>query len=293
VRTRGTREEAHLIYDLHTHSNASDGILTPEALVRRAQARGVQVLALTDHDTLAGQAEAAHWGQALGVQLIAGIEFSTQWAGRSIHLVGLGFDPAAASIADGVQRQVALRQSRAQTIAERLAKAGIPNALAGAQAIAGEAILGRPHFAQYLVAQGHVPNAAAAFKKYLGAGKPGDVKSLWPELAEAVHWITAAGGIAVLAHPDKYTLTRSKLKSLLGEFKEAGGQAMEVISGKQLPAVTDKLARLAREMSLMASCGSDFHVPNQPWQELGAFGTLPPLCTPVWQAFTGHASAVH
>jgi predicted metal-dependent phosphoesterase TrpH len=149
-------------------------------------------------------------------------------------------------------------------------------------------VLGRPHFAQYLVAVGAVKDVASAFKRYLGAGKIGDVKQCWPLVDEAVSWIKSAGGLAVIAHPDKYDMTRSKLCQLLGQFKEAGGHAIEVISGKQINSVTDKLARLAQQFDLAASCGSDFHIPNQPWQELGAFGKLPDFCQPVWQLLPGH-----
>ncbi len=280
-----------MIYDLHTHSNASDGFLSPAQLVARAQAKGVTALALTDHDTLAGQAAAESAATEVGIRLIPGIEFSTQWLGRSIHIVGLGFDTSAPSIKQGIERQSASRDERAHTIGEKLAKAGIPDAHKGAQEIAGAAVLGRPHFAQYLVACGAVKDVASAFKRYLGAGKIGDVKQLWPEVAEAVEWITAAKGVAVLAHPDKYDMTRSKLCQLLGHFREAGGQAVEVISGKQVNTITDKLARLAGQFSLAASCGSDFHMPNQPWQELGAFGKLPDFCLPVWQLLPGHQAS--
>lgn len=282
-----TKNEAHLIYDLHTHSNASDGFLSPQQLVQRAAAKGVAALALTDHDTLVGQIQAQAAASEHGIEFITGIEFSTQWQGRSIHIVGLGVDLTAPSLLSGIQQQMVSRTQRAHTIGEKLAKAGIAGAYAGALAIAQDSVLGRPHFAQYLVACGAVKDVASAFKRYLGAGKIGDVKQLWPEVAEAVEWIKNAGGIPVLAHPDKYEMTRSKLCQLLGAFKEAGGQALEVISGKQIGTVTEKLARLAQLFDLAASCGSDFHIPNQPWQELGAFGKLPDFCQPVWQLLPG------
>jgi predicted metal-dependent phosphoesterase TrpH len=263
--------------------------LSPHALVERAQAKGVGALALTDHDTLAGQAEAAAAAAACGMRFITGIEFSTQWLGRSIHIVGLGVDLSSVSIKEGITRQDISRTERAQSIGDKLAKVGIPNAYLGARAIAGESVLGRPHFAQHLVAVGAVKDVASAFKRYLGAGKIGDVKQLWPSVDEAVGWIKDAGGVAVVAHPDKYDMTRSKLCQLLGQFKEAGGQAIEVISGKQISTVTDKLARLAQQFNLAASCGSDFHIPNQPWQELGTFGKLPDYCQPVWQLLPGQS----
>jgi predicted metal-dependent phosphoesterase TrpH len=262
--------------------------LSPQALVERAQAKGVTALALTDHDTLAGYSQAQAAAHASGITLITGIEFSTQWLGRSIHIVGLGFDPTASSVKEGIARQEISRTERALAIGDKLAKVGIADTYAGALAIAGESVLGRPHFAQHLVAVGAVKDVASAFKRYLGAGKIGDVKQCWPSIDEAVSWIKAAGGLAVIAHPDKYDMTRSKLCQLLGQFKEAGGHAIEVISGKQINTVTDKLARLAQQFDLAASCGSDFHIPNQPWQELGAFGKLPDFCQPVWQLLPGH-----
>ncbi len=277
--------EAHLIYDLHAHSNASDGNLSPEALVARAVERGVQVLALTDHDTTGALARASLAAAESGLVLIPGIEFSTQWMGRGIHVVGLNIDPTHPVLQAGIASQLELRYQRAEQIAHKLSKMNVKDSLVGAQQLAGDAVIGRPHFAQYLLNAGYAPHFAGAFKKYLGAGKPGDVKQCWPEMATVIGWITAAGGIAVLAHPDKYEMTRTKLCTLVQAFREAGGRALEVVSGKQLPGVAEKLAAIANQFGLLASCGSDFHVPNQPWQELGAFGKLPSSCEPVWHAW--------
>ncbi len=273
------------VYDLHCHSNASDGILRPDELVSRAKAQQVDVLALTDHDTLQGYELARKSADELGMTLICGIELSSQWARQGIHIVGLNLDPSATAIAEAVALQQQERSSRAQEIAARLEKLGFSGALDGARRFAGEASLGRPHFARFLVEQGHVDSMNTAFKRYLGAGKIGDVRHGWPEFEQVVGWIRAAGGIAVLAHPAKYKMTRSKLHALVADFREAGGEAMEVIAGQQTAQVTDTLARVATKFGLLASCGSDFHAPNQPWQELGAFGKLPPVCRPVWCAW--------
>lgn len=271
------------IYDLHTHSNISDGILDPESLVSRAKAKGVDVIALTDHDSVAGLARARASARDLGLQLVNGIEFSGVWGKSGVHIVGLGIDPGHPVILEAVAHQAEVRELRAQKIGERLARVGVTGVLEGARAIAGDSVIGRPHFARYLVETGAVTGMHQAFKKYLGAGKPGDVKNLWPDMSTVIDWIRAAGGVAVLAHPEKYKMTRTKLRALVADFSEAGGRALEVMSGHQESGVTDRLARLATEQGLYASCGSDFHMPDQPWQELGAFGTMPAACKPVWQ----------
>ncbi|MBR9912049.1 MAG: PHP domain-containing protein [Gammaproteobacteria bacterium] len=270
------------LFDLHSHSLHSDGILRPQAVVSRAKENGVTTLAITDHDSISGLAEARVAAAALDMQFINGIELSCLWDGVGVHVVGLNFDTGSDVLLAAIEGQGRARVERAVMIAERLARLGIADALAGAQEIAGIGAIGRPHFAQLLVNRGLVPNTSAAFKRYLGAGKPGDVKQLWPPVARAVEWINAAGGVAVLAHPEKYKMTRSKLRRLLTEFRAAGGQAMEVVSGRQAPDVTRSMAQLAAEFGLYASCGSDFHDPAQAWQDLGRFEPLPASCEPVW-----------
>lgn len=272
------------MYDLHTHSHCSDGKLSPQALVQLAKNNGVTVLALTDHDTIHG-IEEAQLAAASDMTLIAGIEFSSQWLGRGIHIVGLQVDIHSPILLAAVAQQTQVRNARAKKIAQRLEKLGIKDALAGAESYANGGAIGRPHFAQYMVDKGYVSNFAQAFKRYLGSGKTGDVKEGWPSIDTVVQWITDAGGIAVLAHPDKYGLTRTKLYELLDDFVDAGGEAMEVVSGQQDSSVTDKLARAAKDFSLLASCGSDFHSPEQPWQTLGKYSPLPDSCEPVWQRF--------
>jgi predicted metal-dependent phosphoesterase TrpH len=272
-----------LIYDLHTHSNASDGILSPAALVLRARQRGVTHLALTDHDTVHGLQSAHEQAVIEGITLIDGIEFSCLWAGRGIHILGLNIDTHCTQLLSAIAAQQEARDTRAEEIGKRLEKAGIPEPLEGARRLAGGAVLGRPHFARYLVEKGFASSINGAFKQYLGAGKPGDIKHCWPSVASMVAVIRDAGGVPVLAHPAKYEMTGTKLRTLTGEFKEAGGLAIEVTSGQQPPNETENLARLAAQFDLHASCGSDFHVPDQPWQELGSFTPLPPSCRPVWQ----------
>jgi predicted metal-dependent phosphoesterase TrpH len=272
-----------VIFDLHCHTHFSDGMLSPEAVIARAKERGVAVLAITDHDTIAALGIAQKAAQESGITLISGIEFSSQWGRGGVHIVGLGIDVNSPALIAAIELQEQARSARALAIADRLSKAGFPGALAGARTIAGNATLGRPHFAQYLVAIGAVKNINAAFKKYLGAGKPADVKYQWPLMDQVIAWIHAAGGVAVLAHPAKYELTRTKICALVDSFAAAGGDALEVISGLQPAALTEDLLRIANVRSLHASCGSDFHVPDQPWQELGGFGKLPANAKPVWE----------
>lgn len=271
-----------MIYDLHTHSNASDGILSPAALVSRAKSRGVTHLALTDHDTVQGLQSAQAQAVIEGLVLIKGIELSCLWAGRGIHVLGLNIDPECPQLQLAVAAQQEARHARAEDIDAKLAKLGITGAYAGAQQLAGEAVIGRPHFARFLVNEGHAASISSAFKQYLGAGRAGDVKHRWPNIASMVGAILGSGGVPVLAHPAKYELTRTKLRELITEFKDSGGLALEVVSGQQAVNDTDALCTMAQAFDLHASCGSDFHVPDQPWQELGGFTALPQRCRPVW-----------
>lgn len=272
-----------MIFDLHSHTHFSDGSLSPDALVARAQQQGVGVLAITDHDTIAGLEIAQKAAAECGIILINGIEFSSQWGKGGVHIVGLGIDIHSSALHEAIKYQDDARVSRALAIAARLAKSGFPDALSGAQALAGEATIGRPHFAHYLVSIGAVKNINAAFKRYLGAGKSADVKYQWPLMQQVIGWIHAAGGRAVLAHPAKYALTRTKMCALIADFAQAGGDAVEVTSGLQPTGIAEDLAKIINSCNLYASCGSDFHIPDQPWQELGRFTPLPASVRPVWE----------
>ncbi|WP_250461987.1 PHP domain-containing protein [Microbulbifer litoralis] len=274
--------------DLHCHSTASDGILSPAQLVSRAKSQGVTLLALTDHDTVAGLAEARLTGRDLGVGILPGIEFSTRWGKHPVHVVGLNIDTGAPALQRAIELRGRLRRQRAEEIAGRLEKRGFAGALEGARALAGDSVLGRPHFARWLVQAGHVEDSAQAFKRYLGAGKAGDVKVDWPPLEDTVATIRAAGGQAVLAHPLKYGLTRTRLRGLLSAFAACGGRAVELLCGRQNPVQTRDLQRLVASLAeedgapLYASLGSDFHQPEQPWRELGSVH-LPAGVEPVWK----------
>ena len=270
------------IPDLHTHSSASDGTLSPTELIDRAIAAGVCVMALTDHDTTGGVAEAAAAARRQGVVLVPGAEISVSWGGRTIHVLGLGLDVSNPALCDGLERLVAYRQWRAEEIGRRLAKAGINGAYQGAKAFSNGHLISRTHFARFLVQQRRADNERDVFKRYLVSGKPGHVAGEWATLEDAVGWIRSSGGQAVIAHPARYGLTRTKMCQLIGQFQELGGEGIEVVSGSHNRDEAFVFARHARDNQLLASAGSDYHGPEKPWIQLGALPPLPDGCTPIW-----------
>ncbi|MEW8052459.1 MAG: 3',5'-nucleoside bisphosphate phosphatase [Candidatus Thiodiazotropha sp.] len=270
------------IYDLHCHSTASDGTLSPRDLVARAAKAGVRALALTDHDTTAGIEEAQSAASNCGLTLIPGVEISVTWNKHTVHIVGLNVDPGNRALQQGLSELRAFRDWRAKEIAERLEKAGIDGAYEGALAHSNGTLVSRTHFARYLVEQGVVSDERKVFKHYLVKGKPGFVPGQWAGLAQALEWIHGAGGVAVVAHPARYRMTRSKLRRLLSEFVGLGGEAIEVISGSHSRDDCFAMARHAGDFGLQASAGSDFHSPNNPWIEFGQLPLLPDNCRPVW-----------
>ncbi|MCQ8230503.1 PHP domain-containing protein [Pectobacterium carotovorum] len=271
------------LYDLHSHTTASDGLLTPAALVSRAVDMRVSVLAITDHDTTAGldEAQQAIAQQGLPLRLIPGVEISTLWENHEIHIVGLGMDSAHPALTGLLQQQAACRQNRAEQIAARLEKNRIPDALAGAQRLAAGGQITRAHFARYLIELGIAANMNQVFKKYLAKGKIGYVPPQWCTIPQAIEAIHQSGGVSVLAHPGRYDLTAKWLKRLLATFAESGGIAMEVAQCQQAPDERTQLGRYARDFNLMASQGSDFHLPCA-WIELGRKLWLPADVEPVW-----------
>jgi predicted metal-dependent phosphoesterase TrpH len=270
-------------YDLHTHSIASDGSLTPTELVQRAAACGIGVLALTDHDEVAGLAEAAMASVNAGIGFVPGIELSVSWNHQTVHVVGLGIDAETPALRAGIKRLGAFRLWRAEEIARRLAKKGISGALEGAQQYAKGTILSRTHFAHYLVAQGHARDLRQVFKRFLVRNKPGYVPGEWASLEEALSWIREAGGLAAIAHPARYKISASRLRQLLGEFQELGGVALEVVSGSHSRDDILSMANLCRRYKLAASAGSDYHGPENPYLDLGRLPALPVDCQPIWQ----------
>jgi predicted metal-dependent phosphoesterase TrpH len=276
-------------FDLHTHTICSDGTLTPAELVARAHARGVDVLALTDHDVTDGVTEAREAAAALGVGLVSGVEVSVTWDKQTIHVVGLNIDTANAALQSGLARLREFRDWRAEEIGRRLAKHRVADALAGARRLAKGAVVSRTHFARFLLREGYVRTPAQAFKQFLCRGRPGHVPGNWAPLAQAVAWIRGAGGQAVLAHPARYKLSAGKLRKLLGEFRECGGEAIEVVSGNHDAEAVRHFADVARTSGFLASMGSDYHGPEndaahaKPWADLGRLPPLPDGCVPVWE----------
>jgi len=269
-------------YDLHCHSTASDGGLPPADLVLRAKAQGVSALALTDHDTTAGLAEAEQAAHAHGIRLLKGIELSTCWQGKCLHIVGLGIDPQYPPLAEACRNLQNVRLQRAEKIASKLAKKQIMGAFEAVMALAGDGMVTRSHFADFLLKQHHVSSHQEAFDRYLGKGKPAYCNTVWADMELAVAWIVGSGGVAVLAHPLRYQLTASWLGKLLAAFKASGGQAIEVVTGQYNPDEIGRLAYFANRFGLAGSVGSDFHSPENPWIELGRLAPLPKNVRPVW-----------
>ncbi|MGY8866354.1 MAG: PHP domain-containing protein [Methylophagaceae bacterium] len=270
-------------YDLHSHSTVSDGSLSPEHLVARAIDQGVDVLALTDHDGTEGIIAAQAAAQGTKLSLVTGVEISVTWGSSTIHILGLKVDHKNAALQKGLEKIRDYRKERAVKIAERLEKSGISGAYEGASQYASPVMLGRVHFAKFLVDKGHAKNINDVFKRYLVRNKPGYVSGEWATLAQAVNWINGAGGQAVIAHPARYKMTATKLRRLITEFKELGGVGLEVVSGRQHPEEIKTLAKLANDFNLLASCGSDFHSPDNTWVELGRLPELPSSVNPIWK----------
>ena len=269
--------------DLHSHSTISDGLMTPSDLVRHAASQGVQVLALTDHDDVAGIAEARAAATQSDIILIAGTEISVTWRNRTLHILGLRIDPQHPDLQQGLARIRESRFTRAQRIADELDKIGIRDSLAGAQKYVTEGSISRTHFARFLIAQGHAKDMKTVFKRYLIKGKPGYVPHLWASLEEALGWIIAAGGLPVVAHPGRYDLGRTLLNDLFSEFKQLGGAGLEVVTGSHHPDQYGQFAELARQHGLLSSRGSDYHGPGHGYLSMGRLPDLPSHCQPVWR----------
>ncbi|WP_028387880.1 PHP domain-containing protein [Legionella fairfieldensis] len=272
--------------DLHCHSNCSDGKLSPADLLDKALASGVQILALTDHDTTDGLTPLRKAAHTQAIKIVNGIELSTSWKKYDIHVVGLGIDPDNTVIQTLIKQQNESRITRALQIAEKMKACKVDDAYAKACKIAGHNRIGRPHFAQVFIEEGVVADAATAFKRFLGRGKPAYVPTPWLTIQEAVAGIVEAGGQAVLAHPLKYALTRTKLQELISEFKRAGGVGMEVVSGEMTVTQVNDMAGLCLRYDLLASTGSDYHGDNVSRVSLGKQRPLPLNCTPIWYQWT-------
>ena len=267
-----TKMNSELHFDLHMHSSASDGALPPAEVMQRAAAAGVELIALTDHDTLDGLAEACAAAESQGMRFVNGVELTADWRGRVIHLVGLNFDAQAPAFTAYMQNLMQLRDDRARVIAQKLEKRGLgSNLYELAREQAGETQIGRPHFAKALMQLGKVSSMQEAFDAYLGQGTVGDVKATWPSYSEAIELITQAGGVVVLAHPTKYKFTFTKIRELMTDLLEAGAIGLEVSFPGVTPGHQHELIKLAQQRQCYVSAGSDFHSPDQRWTSLGRY----------------------
>ncbi len=273
--------------DLHCHSNVSDGTLSPEAVAERAFNNGVRLWALTDHDEVGGQRRACEAANRLGMDYLTGSEISVTYAGKTVHIVGLGVDADNEQLVKGLADTRGGRERRAHEMAEDLAKVGIHGAFEGALKYVGNPdLISRTHFARYLVEIGLCADSHEVFRRYLVEGKPGYVGHRWATLSNAVRWITQAGGVAVIAHPGRYDFTPNEEHALFTEFKALGGEGVEVVTGSHTPDEYVKYADMARSFDLLASRGSDFHDPSESHIDLGALPDLPSRLTPVWEALS-------
>ena len=271
--------------DLHCHSTVSDGTLTPAALAARAKARGVELWALTDHDEVAGQQLALEAALAQGLSYLTGVEISVTFAGRVVHIVGLGFDHRNEALIAGLRATRGGREERARDMAAELAKVGVKGAFEGALRYVGNPeLISRTHFARYLVEAGYCADVSEVFRRYLAEGKPGYVPHRWAALADALRWVREAGGLAVIAHPARYDFTPTEEYALFTEFVGHGGRGVEVVTGSHTAAEAAKYADTALEFGLLASRGSDFHSPDESHTDLGTLPQLPGKLTPVWEA---------
>lgn len=270
--------------DLHCHSVVSDGTLTPEELAARAAANGVELWALTDHDEIGGQHRAAAAARAHGMKYLTGTEISVTFAGETVHIVGLGFDPDDGRMLQGLSDTRGGRAERAKEIADGLAQVGIKDAFEGALRYVGNPdLISRTHFARFLVESGVCADVGEVFRRFLTPGKPGYVEHRWASLRHAVEWITGSGGMAVIAHPARYKFTANEEYALFTEFKAHGGRGVEVVTGSHTTAEYVRYGEMAKEFGLAASRGSDFHSPGESHTDLGKLPYLPGELTPVWE----------
>jgi predicted metal-dependent phosphoesterase TrpH len=275
----------HPAIDLHTHSNRSDGSLTPTELVQRASAAAVSVLALTDHDTIEGLDDARREADRTGIRLVPGVEISASWRAQAIHVLGLWIDPASRQLRERLDSQAERRRVRMRNICGRLTKLGLPGDELLAAVEASPGVPTRAHLAEALRAGGHVSRTDDAFRKYLGKGKAAHLAADWPALSEVIAWIRESGGVASLAHPARYSLSAGARRGLLADFVTAGGTALEVVTGGNGAHHVEASAMLAVKFGLSGSIGSDFHNPQQVWNPLGRLAKLPDCVVPVWRAY--------
>lgn len=281
------------LFDLHCHSTVSDGLLTPKDLVAYAAKQGVKVLALTDHDDLAGLAEAREAAKQHGIQFVNGVEISVTWKKRTLHIVGLKVDPNNAALKSAFEAVRIGRDTRAREMSADLTRVGIHGAYEGAKALAGNSIITRTHFARFLVENGHAKDNKSVFKKYLVKGKPGFKEHEWMSLEQAVKLIKDSGGIPVIAHPGRYDLGTINMLLLMHQFKSLGGVAIEVVTGSHNPPQYQQFAKIAHRFGLKSSLGSDYHGTGISYMPMGYVPDLPAGCVPVWDDWPEAANLQH
>ncbi|MDI4634166.1 PHP domain-containing protein [Pelomonas sp. V22] len=271
--------------DLHCHSKVSDGTLEPEELAARAKAQGVELWALTDHDEVGGQQRAMEAALAQGLPYLTGTEISVTFAGKVVHIVGLGFDHTDPALVAGLRATRGGREPRAREMGEGLAQVGIKGAFEGALKYVGNPeLISRTHFARWLVDAGHCSDVPEVFRRFLTEGKPGFVPHRWATLRDALRWVHEAGGLTVIAHPARYGFTPTEEYALFTEFQAHGGRGLEVVTGSHTAAEAVKYGDMALEFGFLASRGSDFHSPDESHTDLGSLPNLPGQLSPVWLA---------
>ena len=277
----------HPVYDLHTHTTASDGELSPKALVIKAKSSGIDVLAITDHDSTEGITEADNEASKQNIKMLPGIELSASWMDKNFHIVGLGIDPDNRKLQASLKETEELRERRAIKIGKKLEKIGVTKAYFEAKELAGINTLTRSHFARVLINQGFAEDSREVFKKYLVHNKPGFVKTNWIEMASGIELIKDSGGEAILAHPLRYNITASWLRRFLTAFKKSGGIGIEVVTGSSNADEINTAAAYARRFELSGSAGSDYHGYDNTWVKLGQLAAMPGSITPVWEKWEG------
>ena len=271
------------LIDLHCHSTVSDGVLTPTEIVNHASEKGIRVLALTDHDDVAGLETARAVAESLGIQFIDGVEISVTWRRRTLHIVGLKINPEYPPLVEGLAKIRAGRHTRAFGMAEAFEKIGIHGSLEGAYKHSKGGIISRTHFARFLIENGYAKDTKAVFKHYLVKGKPGYFEHQWASLEDAMAWIIGGGGVAVIAHPGRYDLGRITMLELMHEFRALGGSAIEVVTGSHTVEQYQEFAKMAKSFDLASSMGSDYHGKGQTYIDMGRLPSLPINCVPVWR----------
>ena len=274
------------LIDLHCHSTVSDGVLTPTEIVNHAAEKGLRVLALTDHDDVAGLSTARAVAETHGMQFINGVEISVTWHRRTLHIVGLKINPEYAPLVEGLANIRAGRHTRAEGMAQALEKVGIHGALEGAYEYSKGGIISRTHFARFLIEKGYAKDTKAVFKRYLVKGKPGYVEHQWASLEDAMAWIIGSGGVAVIAHPGRYDLGRVTMLELMHEFRSLGGAAIEVVTGSHTVDQYQEFSKVAKSFDLASSMGSDYHGKGQTYIEMGRLPSFPSHCVAVWREWS-------